>query len=258
MSKKRDWRVWGEPVLTGLPHLLFALASEGSMLTYYLGDVRIDKQVPPLVFSGLIVAALILAGVLRWPRWSAGWIGYAFVMAQLMPLGPGSRYTIAGQVSSGIPFFWANLIFVVLILAAVIVGLLLARRDRLKGLLMMLSAVPVFSWLSLDAVSPMVRLVSFVAIGLAMAVAAGIIFRVQRILHGVGVALVASLLVSLSVAYLSTYQTFLATEPAVATLVVTFISGLVVNAMLVTWPVWVWEVFKQVRQVITGRAKKDG
>lgn len=228
------------------------------MLAYYLGDVRIDKQVPPLVFFGLIVVSLILAGILHWPRWSAGWIGYAFVMAQLMPLGPGSRYTIAGQVSSGIPFFWANLIFVVLVLAAVVIGLLLARRDRVKGLLMMLSAVPVFSWLSLDAVNPMVRLVSFVAIGLATAVAAGIIFRMQRVMHGVGVALVASLLVSLSVAYLSTYQTFLATEPAVAALMISFISGLVVSAMLVTWPVWVWEAFEQVRQVIAGRAKKDG
>jgi len=228
------------------------------MLAYYLGDVRIDKQVPPLVFFGLIVVSLILAGILHWPRWSAGWIGYAFVMAQLMPLGPGSRYTIAGQVSSGIPFFWANLIFVVLVLAAVVIGLLLARRDRVKGLLMMLSAVPVFSWLSLDAVNPMVRLVSFVAIGLATAVAAGIIFRMQRVMHGVGVALALSLVVSLSVAYLSTYQTFLATEPAVAALMISFISGLVVSAMLVTWPVWVWEAFEQVRQVIAGRAKKDG
>jgi hypothetical protein len=250
--------VWGEPILAGLPHLLFALSSEGSMLAYYLGDVRIDKQVPPLVFFGLIVVSLILAGILHWPRWSAGWIGYAFVMAQLMPLGPGSRYTIAGQVSSGIPFFWANLIFVVLVLAAVVIGLLLARRDRVKGLLMMLSAVPVFSWLSLDAVNPMVRLVSFVAIGLATAVAAGIIFRMQRVMHGVGVALALSLVVSLSVAYLSTYQTFLATEPAVAALMISFISGLVVSAMLVTWPVWVWEAFEQVRQVIAGRAKKDG
>ena len=250
--------MWGEPILAGLPHLLFALSSEGSMLAYYLGDVRIDKQVPPLVFFGLIVVSLILAGILHWPRWSAGWIGYAFVMAQLMPLGPGSRYTIAGQVSSGIPFFWANLIFVVLVLAAVVIGLLLARRDRVKGLLMMLSAVPVFSWLSLDAVNPMVRLVSFVAIGLATAVAAGIIFRMQRVMHGVGVALALSLVVSLSVAYLSTYQTFLATEPAVAALMISFISGLVVSAMLVTWPVWVWEAFEQVRQVIAGRAKKDG
>ena len=253
-----NWKVWGEPILAGLPHLFFALASEGAMLAYYLGDAYVDKQIPPLVFFGLIVVFLILAGILRWPRWSAGWIGYAFVMAQLTPLGPGSYYTIAGKVSSGIPFFWANLIFVVLILATVVIALLLARRDRLKGLLMMLSAVPVFSWLSVDFVIPLARLISFLAIGLATAVAAGIIFRAQRILHGVGVALVVSLLVSLSVAYLSTYQTFLATEPAVATLVISFISGLVVNAMLVTWPVWAWEVFKQVRQLIAGRAKKDG
>ena len=228
------------------------------MLIYYLGDEYVDKQLPPLVFFGLIVVALILAGILRWPRWSAGWIGYAFVMAQLTPLGPGSYYTIAGKVSSGIPFFWANLIFVVLILATIVIGLLLTRRDRLKGLLMMLSAVPVVSWLSLDVVPPLTRVVAFITIGLATAVTAGIISRVQRRLHGVVVALVASLVISLTVAYISTYQSFLTTEPAVATLVPSFISGLLVNAMLVTWPVWVWEAFDQVRQVIAERAKKDG
>lgn len=252
----RNWRVWGEPVLAGLPHLLFALASEGSMLAYYLGGVYVDKQVPPLVFFGLIVVSLILAGILRWPRWSAGWIGYAFVLAQLTPMGPGSGYTIAGQVSSGIPFFWANLIFVVLVLAAVAVGLLLARRDRLRGLLMMLSAAPVFSWLSLDTVIPLARLVSFIAIGLATAVAAGAISRAQQTRRGVMIALAVSLVVSLSVAYLSTYQALWITEPLVATLVVSFISGLLVSAMLVTWPVWVWEMFGRARQVIAERVRK--
>jgi hypothetical protein len=210
-----------------------------------------------LVFFGLIVAALILAGILRWPRWSAGWIGYALVMAQLTPLGPGSYYTIAGKVSSGIPFFWANLIFVVLVLATVVIALLLARRDRLKGLLMMLSAVPVFSWLSLDAVIPLTRLVLFVAIGLATAVVAGIISRAQRTWHGVAVALVTSLVVSLCVAYLSTYQAFWIAEPGAATLVTTFVSGLMVSAMLITWPVWVWELFRRARQVVAERVRKD-
>ena len=253
----RNWRVWGEPVLAGLPHLLFALASEGSMLAYYLGDAHVDKQAPPLVFFGLIVASLILAGILRWPRWSAGWIGYVFVMAQLTPLGPGSYYTIAGKVSSGIPFFWANLIFVVLVLAAVVVCFLLARRDRLKGLLMMLSAIPVFSWLSLDAVNPLARLISFLAIGSATAVAAGIISRTRQTWRGVVIALVLSLVASLSVAYISTYQALWIAEPLVATLVTSFVSGLLVNAMLVTWPVWVWEAFEQVRQVIAERVRKD-
>jgi len=252
-----NWKVWGEPILAGLPHLFFALASEGAMLAYYLGDAYVDKQIPPLVFFGLIVVFLILAGILRWPRWSAGWIGYAFVMAQLTPLGPGSYYTIAGKVSSGIPFFWANLIFVVLILATVVIALLLARRDRLKGLLMMLSAVPVFSWLSVDFVIPLARLISFLAIGLATAVAAGIIFRTQRVWRGVVVALVVCLVVSLCVAYISTYQALGTAEPSVANLGKAFISGLLVNAMLVTWPVWVWELFKRARQVIAERVRKD-
>jgi hypothetical protein len=227
------------------------------MLAYYLGDAHVDKQIPPLVFFGLIVAFLILAGILRWPRWSAGWIGYAFVMAQLTPLGPGSYYTMAGKVSSGIPFFWANLIFVVLILATAVIAFLLARRDRLKGLLMMLSAVPVFSWLSLDFVVPLARLISFIAIGLATAVAAGIISRTQRTWRGVVIALVTSLVVGLCVAYISTYQALGSAEPAVANLVTAFISGLLVSTMLVTWPVWVWELFERARQVIVERVRKD-
>lgn len=258
--KTKDWRVWGEPLLAGLPHLLFVLASEGATLARYLGSAPVDKQVPPLVLFGLIVAALVFAGTQRWPRWSAGWIGYGLVMAQLTPLGPGSRYTITGGIASGIPFAWANLIFVVQVVATVVISLLLARRDRLSGLLMVLPSVPVlWSALALDIVRAGIRLPLFFAIGLGVALLAGGMSRTKRMWGGVGVALAVNLLISLSVAYVATHHgSHGIAKPTVADMVASFVLNLIASSVLIAGPVWGWELLERIWCLIAGFVRGVG
>jgi hypothetical protein len=246
----KDWRVWGEPLLAGLPHLLFVLASEGYAFTYYLGHKSLDEQILPLVFLGLIIAALVFAGIKRWPRWSAGWIGYGLALAQLMSLGPGSRYTVDGRVTAGIPFAWANLIFIIQIVAAISISLLLARRDRLSGLLMVLPLVPVsWSMLALDAVRTESRVWLLAATSLAAALLAGGLSRAKRVWRGVGIALAVNLLVSLSVAYVTTYHGLYGiTEPTMMDMLSSFIFNLVASSLLSTGPIWGWELLERIWQ----------
>ncbi|MBN1812322.1 MAG: hypothetical protein JXA14_10835 [Anaerolineae bacterium] len=250
--KIKNWRGWGEPLLAGLPHLLFVLALEGATLIRYLGSASVDKQVPPLVFFGLIVAALVFAGTQRWPRWSAGWIGYGLVMAQLTPLGPGSQYTITGGIASGIPFVWAGLIFVAQVVAAVVLSLLLARRDWLSGLLMVLPSVPVlWSALALDIVRAEVRLPLLVAIGLVTALLAGGLSCTKRAWGGVGVALAVNLSINLSVAYVATYHgSYEIAKPTVADMVASFGFNLIASSVLITGPVWGWELLERIWRLI--------
>jgi hypothetical protein len=257
--KARGWNVWGERLLAGLPHALFVLVSEAPTLSLFLGGAHVDKQISSLVFFGLIVAALIFAGLRRWPRWSAGWIGYGLVLAQLTPLGPGSRYTVAGRIASEIPFVWANLIFVVQLLAAVVISLLLARRDRLSGLLMVLPAVPVlWSALALDPVRAGVRAPVFAAIGLATALLAGGLSRTKRVWRGVGSALAVNLAISLSVAYVTTYHTaYASAEPTMGDLMASFALNLVASSVLITGPVWGWELLERIWQQIAERVRRE-
>ena len=250
--KTKDWRTWGEPLLAGLPHLLFVLVSGGYALAV--------RQILSLAFFGLIVAALVFAGIQRWPRWSAGWIGYGLVMAQLAPLGPGSRYTVAGQVTSGIPFFWANMIFVVQVVAAVVISLLLARRDRLSGLLMVLPAVPVlWSALALDTARVGIKVSLFVAIGLAAALLAGGMSRTKHLWRGIGITLAVNLLISLCVAYVTVYHNWYGTaEPSVKDMLVSFVLNLIVSSVLVTGPVWGWELLERIWQQLAGYMRRAG
>lgn len=238
--KTKDWRVWAEPLLAGLPHLLFMLASGGYALA--------ARLILFLVSFGLIVAALVFAGIQRWPRWSASWIGYGLVMAQLTSLGPGNRYAVTGQLASGIPFFWANLILVILVVAAIVISLLLARRDRLSGLLMVLPAVPVlWSVLALDAVRAGGTLPLSVAIGLVTALLAGGMSRTKRLWGGVGITLAVNLLISLSVAYATTYHgSYRVVQPAAADMITAFASNLIASSVLITGPVWGWELLERI------------
>jgi hypothetical protein len=230
------------------------LASEGYAFAYYLGKVSFDKQVPLLVFFGVIFAVLVFAGIKRWPRWSASWIGYGLVMAQLMPLGPGSQYTVVGRIVSGIPFAWANFIFVIQAVAIVVISLLLARRDRLGGLLMVLPAVPVlWSALALDTVHAGVQMWLFAAVGLVVALLAGGVSRTERVWRGVGIALAVNLLISLCVAYATTYYpVYGAGEPTAADVLTSFISNLITSSVLVTGPVWGWELLERIWRQLVG------
>jgi hypothetical protein len=250
--KTKDWRTWGEPLLAGLPHLLFVLVSGGYVLAV--------RQILSLVVFGLIVAALVFAGIKRWPRWSAGWIGYGLVMAQLTPLGPGSQYTFVGRVASVIPYAWANLIFVVQVVAAVVISLLLARRDRLSGLLMVLPAVPVlWSVLALDTTRAGVKLPLFVAIGLATALLAGGLSRTQRVWRGVGIALAVNLLISLPVAYVTTYHAaYGAARPTAADMMASFALNLIVGSVLIAGPVWGWELLERIWRLTAGAVRNAG
>jgi hypothetical protein len=250
--KTKDWRAWGEPLLAGLPYLLFVLASGGYALAV--------RQILSLAFFGLIVAALVFAGIQRWPRWSASWIGYGLVLAQLTPLGPGSQYTFVGRVVSGIPYAWANLIFVVQVVAAVVISLLLARRDRLSSLMMVLPAVPVlWSALALDVTRAGVKVPLFVAIGLVTALLAGGLSRTQRVWRGVGIALAANLLISLSVAYATTYHAmYRVAKPSVANMMVSLVLNLIVGSVLIAGPVWGWELLERIWRLIAGFVKSAG
>jgi hypothetical protein len=245
--KTKDWRAWGEPLLAGLPHLLFVLVS---------GYALAVRSALSLVFFGLIVAALFFAGIQRWPRWSASWIGYGLVLAQLTPLGPGSRYPVTGGAISGIPFFWANLILVIQVIAAVVISLLLARRDRLSGLLMVLPAVPVlWSVLTLDAVRAGIALPLSVAIGLATALLAGGLSRTKRLWSGVWITLAVNLLISLSVAYATIYNNLYGVHLAAADMVNVFALNLVASSVLITGPVWGWELLERIWRQLRAHAK---
>ena len=137
MSETRRGGTWGEATLAGLPHVLFPLIAEISLIARYLKPVPINEDAAMLAFAGVIVVMLIFAWRRRWPRWVASWIGYGLIVAWIAPFGLDGGYTVPGWLSSQMPTALADLFFFAQILFSFGVGFLLA------GLAVILHLVPV-------------------------------------------------------------------------------------------------------------------
>ena len=126
---------WLSAGLASLPHLLYALAlylpllvTKALNLPHYHG--------PGLpMFWGSVAIVLLIARRLKWPGWSASWIGYGlvFLLSQMIthfPIGLSSYLT---------GFIW--LMFTAIVL------FWLARRSWISGLLAILPITPMWIWL---------------------------------------------------------------------------------------------------------------
>lgn len=160
---------WGNALLAGLPHILFALLnffpnllridplnpSPGLVVWYnsmtrfplthwilnltapdsYWMPTRVLFQTGQWLF-GLMVILMILAGWIdRWPRWSASWVGYGLVVLLTSLI---SMFPQDGES------FVSILVWFVL---AVLVYIWITRRSPLMGLMAVLPFYPMFFWL---------------------------------------------------------------------------------------------------------------
>ncbi len=251
MSETRQGDTWGEATLAGLPHLLFAPIAEISLIAYRLKlkPVRVYEDAAMLAFAGVIVVTLIFAWRRHWPRWAASWIGYGLIVAWIAPFGLGGGYTVTGWLASQMPTALADLFFFAQILFSFGVGFLLAGCDRLSGLLVALSAVPM-CWCWIDSEASAIGLPLFIAAGLATALAAAAIVRSGHKQVGLRLALLVNLLTRVPFTYARLYHHDYLPPPTTLGAIGTFVRDVAIGAILVTGPLWGWALWERARRLI--------
>lgn len=161
---------WLGAGLAGIPHLLYALALYLPLLVTTLLALP-DYHGPGLpMFWAIIAVMLLIARRLRWPDWSASWVGYGlvFLITQIGISFPGGPLAILAG------FVW-------LLLAAFIL-LLLARRTWISSLLAFLPISPMWVWLTQrDSLSGSLEEAAlYVSAGLMLSLAVFAIVRLGR------------------------------------------------------------------------------
>jgi hypothetical protein len=204
---------WREALLAGLPHALVALTFQAAAVATAHGLIpsaseggSVIEIVLVAAFSLSIVAAMAIAWRRGWPRWSASWFGYAFLLLVLplgsalqewkMPLG-------SWRLMLLLPDAYIRLL-VPLLLAAMLFALGLRNRSRflltvLPLLLLLWMPMLEFSWYPLRTV---VVLVAW----LGAALAAVLIARAGNVRAGAWMALALNLVVGLAYTYVPTYH----------------------------------------------------
>ena len=236
---------WGQSLLAGLPHLIYALSVYGfQLLPLQSYRIRDGYLILPfnIVFWLIVLIGLAFAWRAGWLRWSATWIGYGvllFVELLLVLPTSGSSTNEGLAILSGV--FW--------ILLAVGILVWTTRRDWLDGFLAVLPVMPMwYTFLALDGVAgneaPL-----FYAIGLFIATIVMWTVRQGNPFKGLGWILVAVILIGLTVSYATVYfsnfRPPVGSPPtpspgAVISALVVFLLGYVV----LSCPVWVTAIVR--------------
>jgi len=195
-------------------------------------------------FAGVVVAILIFGWRRQWPRWVASWIGYGLVVPWIAPFWLFSR----------VPAALEGVFAFVQILFSVGVGVLLARRDRLSGLLVTLPAVPMcWCWVDSVAAHSTVVLPLFIGAGLTTALTATAIVRWGRKQVGIRLALLVNLLTRVPFTYARIlHHDYLLPHmpPTMLGAISASVRDVVIGAILVTGPLWGWALWERARQLI--------
>lgn len=240
---------WGEALLAGLPHTLYAISVYGSQLLALQAYRTSDGYLffpSNLVFWGVVLIGLAFGWRGGWRRWSATWVGYGvLLLVELLLVLP----TTGMNINEGIAIF-SGILWVLLT-----VGILVwtTRRDWLDGFLAVLPIMPMwYSYLALDGVAgneaPL-----YYAIGLLMAAIVAWIVRQGNPFKGLGWILAALILVGLAVSYATVY--FSNFRPPVGTPPTPY-PGAVISALVMfllgyatlSCPVWVTAIVRWRKQ----------
>ncbi|MCJ7661905.1 MAG: hypothetical protein MUO67_22395 [Anaerolineales bacterium] len=226
---------WRQAVLAGLPHLLYPLSIEVPTLVWALlttGNVSFNFLRDN--FWVLVVVALVFGWRLKWPHWSASWVGYGLVIAFGILIDTAQTYY--GALLENV----AVLIWLVLTAA---VFFWMTRRDWLSGLLVLLPVVPMFfTFIGLDGVKGTVpEGLYFIAVGLLMMLVVIAIVRTGNLRAGIWLVLAAFIVITLPVSYATTYHSNVpvrfAYVPTVSDMVRTFLISVIVFVIFAA-PLW--------------------
>jgi hypothetical protein len=263
MPETRRGGTWGEAALAGLPHVLFPLVSAGALIPRYLRLMRINEDAPMLPFAGVVVAiflALVVARRRHWPRWAASWIGYGLMVPWIAPFGLGYGYTITSWLSSRMPTIVEGPFLVALVLSSLGVGFFLAGRDRLRGLLVALPAVPMcWCWVDSVAAHSALGLPLLIGAGVATALTANVIVRWGHKQVGIGLALLVNLLTRVPFTYVRLFHHDYMPPPVPPTMlgsIAAVVRDVVVGAVLVSGPVWGSALATRGRRYILRRVRR--
>jgi hypothetical protein len=201
---------WREALLAGLPHALVAL------IILAVGVGRPIMPSPRQVYSVIeivlgatfilsVVVAMVVAWRRGWPRWSASWFAYAFLLL-MFPLGSVlDQWKVplgSWRLMLLLPGVYFRLLVPLLLVAMLYASVL---RNRLKVLLIVLSLMPLSWGLVLEFTSYPIRLVVMFVAWLCVALVAVLIARSGSARIGVWMVLALTLVVGLAYTYIRTY-----------------------------------------------------
>lgn len=268
---------WGESLFVGLPHVLFALSvylpymlnhwfqldSQGWVQSVAMGLLRFaptrwllliaapqsywDTARILYALSGwLLLLTMLIITIVAWrrgfPRWSAGWVGYALVALFLEALDLRVIYEVQ-YLEAIVPLVW-------FVLCLVVYGRL-AGRDLFSGLMAALPFFPMLMWwIACDGIRGM--LPEIAAFWWAAAVmSAVVVFAYRR--GSLGWAL-AALLVGIPVggaylAYLSVYQSNMPNppDPSMSQVLIGLL-GNFLGLAIIGAPIWGVFLYKSLRE----------
>jgi len=194
---------WKQALLAGLPHVLMGIFMS---LVYILDAyefVTAGKNLADVVGITLVVFLIILLGFVLiiakrtgWPTWVASWYPYAGLLI-ILPL-----LWIVQQVNVSDPIHWMMLVMPPL-LALVLYWV--ARRDRIKEVLIALPVVTILSGALLEFFSPEVNVALDLWGWILTAVAAVMIVRLNNWRLGVWIFMALCILISITSALAYVY-----------------------------------------------------
>jgi hypothetical protein len=199
-SKKGSW---GDSVLAGLPHLIFAV---------FIGITQGLTNTKLAASSGNLLSLFLVIGLLatmyctwrsKWPAWSASWYGYAGLSIFIFAILPSQDWNWDPMLKSQIFGRIGGLILLVLSLATLLYWL--TRRNPIEGLLMSMPVIILYWFPVMEFIPNSIRFWLTVWLFLLPALAAIAITRLNNIKNAVWLVLGASFLCGLPIAYARTY-----------------------------------------------------
>jgi hypothetical protein len=252
-----------EAVIAGLPHVLFALAAMAAAIAHRLrlapwiegAAMSAFANAAMLSFAGVTALALAAAWMQHWPRWSASWIGYGLILPWIAPAGlSAGEGTIISRLASKVPATLEGSLLVGLILSCLGVGLLLARCDRLRGLLVALTVAPMcLCWVDSVAAHSDVSMPLLVGAGLATALAGAAMVHHGVVKVGTWLALGVNLLTRPPFTYVRLFHHDVMpppTFPLSSASILAFVRDAAIGVILVMGPLWGWALLEQGRRVV--------
>lgn len=245
---------WQEALLSGFPHLcIAAILLVVTFIPYLTKGASFLKvfEIANLVFAwtvvGILIMAFIIAGRKGWPRWSASYYFYMFLVlaSPLLILFQGEGYMVL--------YFVYTIVLVLWIYAV-------TQQDVIKGLLFITPVAILSWWLGLEFIPSAIRNPLQVGMLLVTALVAILIARFGDWRTGIWIIIGSCILVGLPISYFRTYHHNIPPEHAdsatIAMFTGRFAQAWFWSSMLVIAPVLIW-IFWELSQKC-GREGKLG
>ena len=264
---------WGNAVLAGLPHILFALVNfmpnllrmdalnpspslvawQNWMVRFPLTHWALNLTAPDSYWMaqrvffqtwhwlfGLLVILMILAGWKdRWPRWSASWAGYGLIVLLT---------SLISMFPQDVESFVSILVWFAL---AVLVYIRMTRLSPLMGLMALLPFYPMFFWLLVaDGIIGFIpETIGYLSAAAAMTLVVAIFARAGSFKLALILLAVIILVAGGAFAYMTVYLSNapIPSTPTPGPVVASTLGGYL-TLVLVGLPVWgalLWKAFKR-------------